>query len=325
MADSSKQPDALLAAHATLVASLYAESGGARWGLDLDCFQTALARCILKAVPPSADPSAVSALLGTLHLEDLVLCCACSEGSEPAWEHFIATYRGYLRSTAAVILRCPNGSPQAVELADSLFSDLYGIADGKPGHGSLLRYFHGRSSLKTWLRAVLAQRHIDRIRAARRFTDLPDGEVTAVAERSTPVSPHPPDPYRDRYLCLLRRALTAAVAALDPRDAERLNLYYREEKTLADIGRTLGEHESSVSRNLERVRRSVRSAVESFLRQGSAVSNGSAGEPGLSDAEISVCFEYAAEDTGLNLDSLFPPPTAPQPPVPGRAPARKRP
>ena len=30
---------------------------------------------------------------------------------------------------------------------------------------SLFRYFHGRSSLTTWLRAVLAQRHVDRLRS----------------------------------------------------------------------------------------------------------------------------------------------------------------
>src|SRR5262249_19807783 len=188
MADSSKQSGAVLAAHAKLVASLYAQSGAARWGVSAECFQSALTRCVAKAVPPSAESSAVAALLGTLHLEDLVLSCACTEGSEAAWEHFVAMYRGYLRSAAAVVLRCPNGSPQAIDLSDSLFSDLYGLAEGKPGHGSLFRYFHGRSSLKTWLRAVLAQRHIDGIRASRRFSDLEDGDVAAVVERSRPLT-----------------------------------------------------------------------------------------------------------------------------------------
>jgi RNA polymerase sigma-70 factor, ECF subfamily len=325
MADSSKQPNAVLAAHAALLASLYAQSGASRWSLSPESFHSALAHCVAKTLPPSPDSSAVSALLSTLHLEDLVLSYACSEGSESAWEHFIVTYRSYLRSAAAVLLRCPHGSPQAVDLADSLFSDLYGLADAKPGHGSLFRYFHGRSSLKTWLRAVLAQRHIDRIRATRRFTDLEDGEATAIIERSAPPSPHPPDPHRDRYLRLLRRALTAALAALDPRDGQRLSLYYCEDKTLADIGRSLGEHESSVSRNLDRIRRSLRSDVESLLRQGFPVSNGSAAEPGLSDAQISLCLEYAAEDTGLSLDSFFPPATAPASPAPGPAAGRKRP
>ena len=94
------------------------------------------------------------------------------EGCEAAWEHFFAQYRAYLRSAAAAILRCQSGSAEACELADSLFSELYGLAAGKGCERSLFRYFHGRSSLKTWLRAILAQRHIDSIRAGRRFEDL---------------------------------------------------------------------------------------------------------------------------------------------------------
>jgi RNA polymerase sigma-70 factor len=305
-------------AHDALIAPLYAQSGASRWDLALETFQSALVRCISKALPAAADSSAVAAFLGTLHLEDLVLSCACAEGHEAAWEHFVATYRGYLRSAAAVILRCPSGSPQAVDLADSLFADLYGVAQGKPGHGSLFRYFHGRSSLKTWLRAVLAQRHIDHIRATRRFTDLEDGETAAAVERAAPLSVPPLDPHRERYLRMLRSALRSALAALDPRDAQRLNLYYREDQTLAEIGRLLGEHESSVSRNLDRVRRSLRASVESFLRAGFAASNGSGAETGLSDAQIALCFEYAAEDSALSLDSLFPQAsTAPENPKSG--------
>jgi len=319
MADAHKQPPRPgspgpglgakdgLAAHAAMVSDLYAQSSAARWGLDVESFRSALACCLSRALPAAADSAAIAAVLSTLHLEDLVLSCGCAEGHEAAWEHFVATYRSYLRSVAAVILRCPSGSPQAVDLADSLFSDLYGIAEGKPGHGSLFRYFHGRSSLKTWLRAVLAQRHIDRIRSARRFTDLEDGETTAAIEHAGPLAVPPIDPHRERYLRMLRRALSAALAALDPRDAQRLTFYYREDKTLAEIGRLLGEHESSVSRHLERVRRSLRTAVESALREGFAVSNGSPAEAGLSDAQIAICFEYAAEDTTANLDSLFPP------------------
>lgn len=327
MADPSKprsagdsSAESALPTLATRVSDLYAQSGAVRWGVARDSFKDALDRCLLKALPAGPDGAAVAALLSTLHLEDLALTCACVEGNEAAWEHFIATYRGYLRSAAAVILRCPSGSPQAVDLADSLFADLYGVAEGKPGHGSLFRYFHGRSSLKTWLRAVLAQRHIDRIRATRRFTDLDDGETGSAVERTAAAPVLPVDPHRERYLRMLRRALPAALAALDPRDTQRLCLYYREDKTLAEIGRILGEHESSVSRNLERIRRSLRTSVESILRAGFPVANGTPAEAGLSEAQIKQCFEYAAEDPAVNLDALFPSGSANP-----SAPARKRP
>lgn len=304
----SQQAGDLPASHLALIDPLYGPSGASRWHLDRESFRAALSKCLCKVLPPvAADAATVQRVLTSLHLEDLVLACACIEGSEAAWEHFVATYRPYLRSAAAIILRRPSGSPEAIDLADSLFAELYGMADGKPGQGSLFCYFHGRSSLKTWLRAVLAQRHIDRIRASRRFTDLEDGEVSGRLESFAPVRAPSVDPHRDRYLRMFHRALQDALASLDARDTQRLSLYYRDEKTLAEIGRLLGEHESSVSRNLDRVRSSLRAAVEASLRAGFAVANGSPPEPGLNDAEMAVCLEYAAEDSGLNLETLLSP------------------
>jgi|SRR5882724_2370653 len=328
MADISKRPlrpDSRLdhgAFPAALLDPLYAQSGAARWQLQREPFLAALSRCISKALPIAAPDSAtLEKLLAGLHLEDLALACACAEGQESAWEYFVATYRGYLRSAAAIILRCHAGSPEAVELADSLFAELYGVAEGKRGQGGLFRYFHGRSSLKTWLRAVLAQRHIDRIRATRRFTDLHDSETSAAVESSEPPRSHQPaDPHHDRYLAMFHRALRAALHSLDRRDSQRLTYYYRDDKTLAEIGRLLEEHESSVSRNLDRVRRELRSTVEATLRAGFPVVNGSSAEPGLSDAQIAVCLEYAAEDSGINLDTLFPAAF-----LPGTEPGRKQP
>ena len=40
----------------------------------------------------------------------------------------------------------------ARELADSLYADLYGVEQRDGERQSLFRYFHGRSSLATWLR-----------------------------------------------------------------------------------------------------------------------------------------------------------------------------
>jgi hypothetical protein len=84
-----------------------------------------------------------------------------------------------------------------------------------------------------------------------------------------------------------------------------LRLYYADQLTLAEIGSQLGEHESSVSRHLERVRRALRSSVEGLLRTGRLATNGSQAEPGLSEEQISLCFQYASEDAPVDLDTLF--------------------
>jgi RNA polymerase sigma-70 factor, ECF subfamily len=310
-----------LEGRASLVERLYAQSQSGRWGLSRNGFSGALERSARKrCASASPTPSQLEEFLSTLHLEDLALACACAEGCEEAWEHFFATYRPYLRAAAAAILRRSSGSAEVCELADSLFADLYGLTDGKGNARSLFRYFHGRSTLKTWLRAVLAQRHIDAIRAGRRFEELTEDDERD-ARQLAPSGPqlHPDDPHRERYVSLFGRALSEALAQLEPQGRERLRLYYTEEKTLAEIGRLLGEHESSVSRHLDRVRRELRDAVETILRRGFAAANGSAVQAGLRDPEIALCFEYSAEDAPIDLEKLLPR-TKPQTPA-----TRKRP
>ncbi len=310
----------LIEDRASLIEQLYAQSQAARWGLSLEEFSLSLERSASKSF--ATEETARQKLedyLAALHLEDLALAAACAAGCESAWEHFFATYRPYLRAAAAAILRCSAASAEACELGDSLFTDLYGLADGKDSDRSLFRYFHGRSSLKTWLRVVLAQRHIDSIRAGRRFEELPKDEVTEAERKpSLGLQVQPADPRREFYVSLFTRALQAALDRLQPLEKDRLRLYYAEEKTLAEIGRLLGEHESSVSRHLDRLRRDLRQSVEEILRCGFVAANGSPAQPGLSDAEIALCFEYSAENTPIDLEKLLPQPPS-QDPV-----ARKR-
>jgi RNA polymerase sigma factor (sigma-70 family) len=285
---------------------LFAQADAGSWGLSREQFAAALHRCTQKRLA-SGDlpPGELDKFLSSLHLQDLALATACLENCEPAWDHFVTEYRPYLRSAAAAVLRCRSGSPEACDLADSLFAELYGLSDGARRDRSLFRYFHGRSSLKTWLRAVLAQRHIDSLRAHRRFDSLDDDSSTLSAKISSAVSLPSTDPHRERYSALFVRALQAALAALDPRDGQRLRFYYAEQMTLAEIGKQLGEHESSVSRNLDRIRLALRRTIEETLRNGCPAANGFAAELGLSDAQIALCFEYAAADTPFDLEKLL--------------------
>jgi IS30 family transposase len=61
--------------------------------------------------------------------------------------------------------------------------------------------------------------------------------------------------------------------------------------TLAEIGRALGEHEATVSRQLERTRRELRRRVDAALRA----------EARLSEAQIALCYEYALEEWPFDL------------------------
>src|SRR5437667_53303 len=121
---------------AALVEWLYAQANAARWELSRGHFAVALERSASKLLASEARTAAkLEEYLGALHLEDLALATACAEGGEAAWEHFFTQYRAYLRAAAAAILRSHAGSAEACDLADSLFSELYGLAGGK-GAGS---------------------------------------------------------------------------------------------------------------------------------------------------------------------------------------------
>ncbi len=212
----------------------------------------------------------------TSHARDVELARLCAAGDERAWETFVREYRPLLYRAADALDRTGG----AREVADSLYADLYGLAKDGGERQSLFRYFQGRSSLATWLRAVLAQRYVDRLRAQRRAEPL--------AEDSEPEAAPPADPDRERYVGLVRDALGRAVARLDPRDRLRLASYYVQQLTLAQIGRLLGESEASASRHLARTRREIRGDVERQLRE----------EARLSDEQVAACLASVIEDSG---------------------------
>ena len=264
---------------ARLVERFYRQAGAQRWRVPVDRFARALEASAGRAFEERATTHEIERYLASLHLEDLALACACANGDEPAWEHFVLVQRPLLYRAADAL--DPGGG--ARDLADSLYADLFGLGEHAGEQQSLFRYFHGRSSLTTWLRAVLAQRHVDRLRAHRRLEALPEEESPSAVGAREPNH----DPERERYVQLIRRALTAALENLPARDRLRLACYYAQELTLAQTGRMLGESEATSSRQLARTRAAIRTQIEHRLKA-----------EGLSRVEIGECLASVAEDAG---------------------------
>jgi len=296
----------LLDGSAFLVEKLYAQSQAARWGLTLERFVLSLERSVTKRFAAgSASRQRVEDYVGSLHLEDLALASACAAGCESAWEHFFTTYRQYLYSAAAAITKRPPSDPYAREFTDSLYATLYG-RETTIGRVSLFNHFHGRSKLSTWLRAVLAQRYIDVLRQEKRLESLEDDEGSEkVLPQKLRSNWQPADPNRSRYLRLLADALKQAISSLSQLDRTRLISYYLKDLTLAEIGKTMNEHEATVSRKLERVRQELRVKVIAILKSGCAAKNGVDAKPGLDDAQIQLCFEYATEAWPFDFSQLL--------------------
>jgi RNA polymerase sigma-70 factor (ECF subfamily) len=232
----------------SLVRELYDASGAARWNIAFETFAARLNASVAARFSPGALPAReAESFARSLHTADLALACGCAAGDEAAWEHFVREYRPAIYAAARAVTR----SDAARELADSLYGQLFGVDARGQQRRSLFDYYHGRARLSTWLRSVLVQRHIDALRQAKRTVPLDD----SVPE---PAAPIPDDPDAEANLGQEQRALDAAIAALEPRDRLRLRLYYGEALTLAKVGRALGEHEATVSRNLDRIRKAIR-------------------------------------------------------------------
>jgi len=270
-----------------LIQRLYTAAKAERWALRPATFRDALEESARRAFAGQAATTKreLERYLNSLHLADLALACACADGSESAWDHVVREYRPILYRSADAL----DATGASRELADSLYAELYGLREQEGERRSLFRYFHGRSSLATWLRSVLAQRYVDWVRSRRRLDPLPDDDITPSVSAAI-------DPDTSRYQALLQQALAAAISQLAPRDRLRLGCYYAEQLTLAEIGRLTHEHEATVSRQLARTRRALREHVERTLRH----------DRGLTDAEIVRCFEVVVEDAGpLNLDDVL--------------------
>ena len=255
----------------------YRDSGAERWGVTQAVFAQALDRSTAKAFAGrTPTPAEIERHHASLHLKDLALACACAEGHNEAWDHFIAEFRPALYRAADAIDRTGG----ARELADAIYGELFSK--------SLFRYFHGRSGLATWLRSLLSQRYVDRFRETQRLVALPDDEIAA----ASPVA----SPDQSRFVGAMQAVLAAAIAALGPRDRLRLRCYYAEDMTLAQIGRVTRESEATVSRQLARTRRTLRDELTQRLKR----------EHGFSESDIAECVSSVSSDAGtLDLGQLL--------------------
>lgn len=244
------------AVSAAAIDRLFAQSEAERWQVSRDQFAEAVCRAAEKIAPGGG--AAADAGVASLHARDLALAIACAAGHEAAWDHFVLTFRPELYRAARAMTDDATGR----ELADSLYADLFGLGSSDGPRRSLFRYYHGRAKLSTWLRSVLAQRHIDVVRARTRLTTIDDPERPVDAH----LPPQPPaDAARAEAMRGAARAVTAALAALDGADRVRLAYYYVHGLTLAQAGRLFGESEATASRKLERVRRQLQTAIRDAL------------------------------------------------------------
>jgi len=271
--------------HRQIIEALFRSSQAARWSVEIENFVRALWRAVQKSAVSS--PAAERELLASIRAPDLALALACLAGNSAAWDHFSATYRPALYAAAYVFV---HDEARARELADSLFAELYGLDAAAPNRASRLAYFHGRSSLKTWLSAVLYQKFVDEYRRESRLEPLPE------APREPPAALRSVSEEDDRrYAACLGGAVEAVLAELPASEKLLLGYYYVQQMTLKQIGGLSGESEATLSRRLESLRKKLRKRIESHLRRVEK----------LTALEVDRCLDFASRGVLVNLDKVL--------------------
>jgi RNA polymerase sigma-70 factor, ECF subfamily len=256
---ATKQTSAVRIVVKELVAELHAKGGGGKFGLTQEAFAEILYE-IGEKHGQAACENELRTLFLSLRIDELVLARACAAGHNSAWEIFLTRFREKLYQSA---LRIAREESAARELADTLYADLYGtnLRDGE--RVSKLSSYTGRGSLEGWLRTVLAQEYVNRYRRTKRLVSLDEESEEGIQFSAPAAEPVPSAEPR------LEQATDEALAALPAEDRTVLAAYYLDGRTLAEIARMLGVHESTISRKLDKLAKALRKQILAELaRQG---------------------------------------------------------
>jgi RNA polymerase sigma-70 factor (ECF subfamily) len=262
-----------------LLPELHAKSGCELVGLTRDSFAVIL--CDIGTKHGATSETEIRAFLLTLRVDELALARACAAGSNSAWEVFLTRYREKLYLSA---LRIAREDSAARDLADTLYADLYGTTSREGRRVSKLNSYTGRGSLEGWLRTVVAQEYVNRYRKTKRLVSL-DEESEEGVQYSAP-EPEPVAPADAR----LADATDEALAFLSGEDRLVLSAYYLDGRTLAEIARMLGVHESTISRKIDKLAKALRKQILSSL-----------GRRGMSRRQAEEALEIDVRDLQLDI------------------------
>jgi len=239
-----------------LLADLHAKSGCEKIGLTRESFSVILCEVGSKHATATNSETEIRTFFLSLRVDELALARACAAGVNSAWEIFLTRFREKLYLSA---LRIAREDSAARELADTLYADLYGTNTRDGQRVSKLASYTGRGSLEGWLRTVLAQEYVNRYRRTKRLVSLDEESEEGVQFQAPEPDPIPPADQR------LAHATDEALASLPAEDRVVLSAYYLDGRTLAEIARMLGVHESTISRKLDKLAKALRKQIVAAL------------------------------------------------------------
>ena len=264
-----------------LLGELHAKACCETIGLNREDFAVVLCDVAAKYLPAGSGEGEVRSFLVTLRVEELALARACAAGHNSAWEIFLTRYREKLYQSA---LRIAREDSAARDLADSLYAELYGTNIRGGERISKLASFTGRGSLEGWLRTVLSQEFVNRYRRTKRLVSL--DEENEEGERFAAPEPELAATSDSK----LESATDEALAALPSEDRLVLATYYLDGRTLAEVARMLGVHESTISRKVDKLAKALRKKILAGMMQ-----------RGLSRRQAEEALDVDVRDVQVNI------------------------
>lgn len=209
-----------------------------------------------------AGPAGVPAIdyVERLALDDLYLATACASGDLDAWRECEAAQFPFIRTFARRFL--PDAPAQ--DLADQVIADLW-------QRGKIGRYA-GRSTLRTWLGAVVAHAAINARKTWQPGVPSDSDAFREYARRNSAMAmtrPSPEDADAGRVLADL---IGRVIEGLDPEEKLLLQLHYEQGLTLDQMGPPLRSSKATLSRRLKRIREQVKTRIDELARRTHGIS-----------------------------------------------------
>jgi RNA polymerase sigma factor (sigma-70 family) len=176
--------------------------------------------------------------------DDLELTRRCAAGDADAWATFMRRYRPFMVDFGGRIV----DRTRAADVADAVIADLW--QRGK------IATFAGRSSLRTWLGALVANAALNVRRVAA------SGASIAAADEGR--EDH--DPAAREASVIVSRVLGESIAALPDEDRLLILMHYEQDLSLAQCAAVLGSSKPTLSRRLTAIRERLRVSADRITR-----------------------------------------------------------
>lgn len=184
----------------------------------------------------------------TTGLTDTEIISRVLHGEQAVFSHVVERYQNYVFT---LVLRFVENREDAEEIAQDVFVKAYrSLAD-----------FRGESKFSTWLFTITRTTCISFLRKKKLATQSLDNENTGLQVENKESG------FRANIIEQKSRhnMLNEAIRMLGPDDGQVLNLFYKGEQTLDEIGKIMGLDPKTVKVKLHRARQRLKDKMEKYF------------------------------------------------------------